>query len=214
MTVSKLMTRNPAYVTIGTPVNDVKALMVRANVSKLPVLDTAGKVVGLVTRNDLTNAAPSQATTLDMYEISYLLSKLRVEKVMHSPVITVQEDCVIEEAARILADNGISCLPVMKDDLLIGMVTERDVFNAAIEMFGMRHNGVRITFLMAEKQGQLATLCTKIAEAGGNIVALVTGEGDDLRTRRCVFKVSNIDKSIIEKIVKDAGAEVEDVREM
>ena len=183
MTVSKLMTRNPAYVTIGTPVNDVKALMIRANVSKLPVLDTAGKVVGLVTRNDLTNAAPSQATTLDMYEISYLLSKLRVEKVMHSPVITVQEDCVIEEAARILADNGISCLPVMKDDLLIGMVTERDVFNAAIEMFGMRHNGVRITFLMAEKQGQLATLCTKIAEAGGNIVALVTGEGDDLRTR-------------------------------
>lgn len=214
MTVSKLMTRNPAYVTIGTPVNDVKALMVRANVSKLPVLDSAGKVVGLVTRNDLTNAAPSQATTLDMYEISYLLSKLRVEKVMHAPVITVEEDCVIEEAARILADNGISCLPVMKDDLLIGIVTERDVFNAAIEMFGMRHKGVRITFLMAEKQGQLATLCTKIAEAGGNIVALVTGEGDDIRNRRCVFKVSNIDKSSIEKIIKDTGAEIEDVREM
>ena len=120
MIVASVMKRNPIFIRPDMSVNDAKALMMKEKVGKLPVLNKANRLVGILTKKDLVNAGPSAATTLDMYEISYLLSKLKVEKVMSTDVTTVQQSEVVEEAARIMADKDIGCLPVMKDDLLVG----------------------------------------------------------------------------------------------
>ena len=135
MIISSIMRKNPIFIRPDTSLTDAKALMVKENIGKLPVLDKDDRLVGLVTKKDLEHAEPSEATTLDMYEISYLLSKLKVEKIMIKNVITVQENEVIEEAARIMADNDIGCLPVMRNSLMVGIITESDLFEAFVDMF-------------------------------------------------------------------------------
>ncbi len=213
MIVGSMMTKNPVYVSPDLSVNDARELMTKEKIGRLPVLDRNNRLVGIVTKKDLVRAGPSAATTLDMYEISYLLSKLKVEKVMERKVIPVEETEVVEEAARIMADNDIGCLPVMKGILMVGIITEKDLFRVFVDMFGARHPGVRITFSLSERPGELAKLTQAIADRGGNIVALVTGEGDDAAMRRCTCKIGGLNRADAEAVVKTVGAELEDIRE-
>jgi acetoin utilization protein AcuB len=214
MNVSKIMTRNPVFIHPDLSLSDTRSLMDREKVSHLPVLNKNNELAGLITRTDLHNAGPSPATSLDMYEISYLLAKLTVEKVMIKNVITVQEDEVVEEAARIMADKGIGCLPVMRGPLLAGIVTDSDIFRFFINAFGARHRGVRITVNFKDKPGQIAAFAGTVAEKGGNIVAFVTSEGDDIAHRRATLKITGVSRAVVEAATGAMdGAGIEDIRE-
>ncbi|MDR0389575.1 MAG: CBS domain-containing protein [Spirochaetaceae bacterium] len=219
MIISRVMTKNPVCVHPDMSVNDARALMDKENIGKLPVLDKDNKLIGIVTKKDMLKAGPSPATTLDMYEISYLLSKLKIEKVMEKNVITVDENEVVEEAARIMADKDISCLPVMRrsgasGELLVGIITGTDLFRVFVNAFGARHPGIRITLNMTEKPGQLAHFAGAIAEKGGNIVAFVSSEGDDLSHRRGTIKITGLSRADVEAAAQALpGTEIEDLRE-
>ena len=212
MIVASVMKRNPIYVRPDVSLTEAKSIMDKANIGKLPVLDKNDRLVGIITRKDLAKASPSDATTLDIFEIGYLISKIKVEKIMSKNVVSVQENEVVEEAARIMEDSDIGCLPVLKGDLLVGIITESDLFREFVDMFGTRYKGVRITAILNEKPGQLATFTAFIAEAGGNIVSLVTSEADDLTKRCCTCKVTGLSKDAVEDAFKKTGAEITDVR--
>lgn len=212
MIVSKVMTKKPQFVRPQTSVNDVKELMTKAKIGKLPVLDDKDRLVGIITKKDLVQSSPSSSTTLDMYEISYLLSKLKAEKIMTKSVITIQETEVVEEAAKIMADKDIGCLPVLKGSLLVGIITESDLFRCFVEMFGARYSGVRVIFCLDEKPGQLAKFTDKVAKASGNIVSIVTGDCEDGNRRQCTVKVSGISEDIMVNILKELDAVIEDLR--
>ncbi len=214
MKISKIMTRNPVITHPELSLTDARSLMDKEKISHIPVLNKNNELVGLITRADLLKAGPSPATSLDMYEISYLLSKLTVEKIMEKKVITVQENEVVEEAARIMADNGIGCLPVLNGSLLTGIITDTDIFHFFINAYGARHKGIRITVNFKEKRGQLAAFAGAVAERGGNIVAFVTSEGDDVAHRRATFKITEISRAAVEEAAGIIdGAEIEDIRE-
>jgi acetoin utilization protein AcuB len=213
MIISRVMTKNPVTVHPDMSVTDVRSLMDKEQIGHLPVLDKNNNLVGILTKKDLLKAGPSGATSLDMYEISYLLSKLKVEKIMVKDVITVEENDVVEEAARIMADKDIGCLPVVKGDLLVGIITETDLFHVFIKAFGARRPGVRITLHVAEKPGQLEKLTHAIAVKGGNIIALVSSEGDDPDHRRITIRIAGMSRSDIEESVSAiSDAELEDIR--
>lgn len=185
--------------------------MMENKFSKLPVVDY-GKLVGIVTKNDLLKAEPSLATTLDMFEIGYLLSKLTVKKVMMTNVITVSPDEVVEEAARIMVDNEISCLPVVKDDALIGIITESDLFNLFTDMFGARQKGVRVVAFVDDKPGQLAKVTKEISDLNANIISAVTTK-HDVDNRLCItLKATGIEESKMKSIFENCGFEVQDLR--
>jgi acetoin utilization protein AcuB len=132
---------------------------------------------------------------------------------MEKNVISVDENEVVEEAARIMADKGIGCLPVVKGTLLVGIITDTDLFHVFINAFGARHPGVRVTFNMMEKPGQLARLAGAIADKGGNIVAFISSEGDDLSHRRGTLKVTGITLADVQAItVNFPDLELEDIR--
>jgi len=208
------MKRNPVFINPELSLTDARSIMDREKIGHLPVLNKNKELVGLISRVDLIKAGPSPATSLDMYEISYLLAKLKVDKVMVKNVISVQESEVIEEAARIMADKGIGCLPVMSGNLLVGIVTDKDIFHFFINAFGARHQGIRLTINFKERPGQLAAFAGAVAEKGGNIVAFVSAEGDDLAHRRGTLKITGISRADVEAIVKILdGAEIEDIRE-
>jgi acetoin utilization protein AcuB len=182
MLVKERMTRNPIFIRPDTPVTDAQALMKREKIHHLPVLDKEEKLVGIVTEKDLLYASPSVATTLSVYEMTSLLAKLKVEKVMSREVISIAEDVPLEEAARIMADRGIGGLPIVRGKALVGMITESDLFRIFIELFGARQKGVRISMTMPNKKGALAEITSAVSRAGGNIIALGTYLGEDPST--------------------------------
>jgi acetoin utilization protein AcuB len=208
------MTRNPITITPDKSVSDANELMRREHIHSLPVLDKDGELVGIATDSDIRKASPTNATTLDRYEINYLLAKVKVNKVMEKHVITVDEEEVVEEAARIMVDRHISCLPVMRDSLVVGIVTQTDLFKVLIDLFGARKPGVRISLQVGDKKGQLAKLTELISNKGGNIISLITASGDDLQHKREVIRIAGMGLEDVKQVVTEVGdAEIEDIRE-
>ena len=153
MLVGKRMTRNPITVKPDLPIAEALEWMRREKVRRFPVVDKAGKLVGIVTRPDLLYASPSPATSLNVWEVTYLLSQVKVADVMTKDVITIAEDCPLEEAARVMDDNKIGSLPVMRGDMVVGIVTESDLFKVFLEVFGARQKGMRLTALAPNFKG-------------------------------------------------------------
>lgn len=213
MKVGQRMTRNPITITPDVTVPEAQAIMRREKIHRLPVLDGEGKLAGIVTALDLIHASPSPASSLDIYEMHYLLSKLHVDKVMNKNVITVTEDLPIEEAARIMVDNKISGLPVMRNGVLVGIITETDLFKLFIELFGARHKGIRLTLLLPEKMGELARLSEAITRCGGNIVSFAIFEGEDPTNGYCTLKVTGVEKDILLQAIAPTVEKVVDVME-
>jgi acetoin utilization protein AcuB len=213
MTVSRCMTKNPITVHQDVSVPDAQSILRREKIHRLPVLDKNDKLIGIVTSGDLLHATPSSGTALDIYELNYLIAKLKIEKIMTKKVITVAEDLPIEEAARTMADNDISGLPVLRGDVLVGIITESDIFKLFISLFGARHSGIRLTVLIPEKRGELAAVAGAIAKIGGNIISLATFEGEDLTNSYCTLKVEGLDRKKLVDALSPLVERIIDVRE-
>ena len=145
MLVHERMTKHPITITEDVPINQALQFMRDQNVRRLPVLNKKGELVGIVSERDLLYASPSPVTSLSIYELHYLVSKITVSEVMTKDVITVSEYTPLEEAARIMADNKIGSLPVVRDGeapllrhRLVGIITESDLFKIFTEILGAR----------------------------------------------------------------------------
>ena len=127
--------------------------------------------------------------------------------------LVIQQDTPLEEAARMMVDNHISGLPVMRGNTLVGMITESDLFKVFLELLGARAWGLRVTIKIQEGRGVLARLTQQLAERGANIVALGTFWGDDPTNREIAFKVQGIERKELEQILAALDAELLDMRE-
>ena len=212
MLVADRMSKPPVTVRDDIGVDEALSLMHSENVRRLPVVDRQGKMVGIVSELDLLKVSPSPATTLSIYEIPYLLSRIKMKDVMTTDVISVTEETTLEDAARIMADSKIGGMPVLRDDGLVGIITETDLFKIFIELFGAREKGVRLTMLVPEMKGELAKIATEVASRGGNIVALGTFLGEDPTNRLCTVKVEGVPKEELVAALKPLVLEVIDAR--
>ncbi|MBC7231823.1 MAG: CBS domain-containing protein [Chloroflexi bacterium] len=213
MLVRERMTHNPITIREDTSLYDALKVMRDNKVRRLPVLNKEGKLVGIVSEKDLLYASPSPATSLSVWEINYLTSKITVRELMTKNVITICEDCPLEEAARIMVDNKIGGLPVMRGDQLVGIITETDLFKIFLELLGARTQGTRFTLLVPDKKGMLASMAQEIAQMGGNIVALGTFLGEDPTNRLITLKVQDVDKEELWPKLEKLGIKLVDVRE-
>ena len=125
MFVGERMSRPVITVAPETPVHDALAMFKKEHIRRAPVIKD-GKLLGIVTENDLLNASPSPATTLSVWEMNYLMSKVTVKHVMSKKVKTIDVDTPIEEAARIMTDSEIGGMPVTREGKIVGMITETD----------------------------------------------------------------------------------------
>jgi acetoin utilization protein AcuB len=206
------MTQNPYTVEKSTPVTDAQTIMQREKIHRLPVIQ-GQKLVGIVSEKDLLYATPSPATTLNVYEMNNLLSKLKVESVMTKDVLSVEPSTLVEDAARKLVDNDIGGLPVVETNKLVGIVTESDLFRLLIDLFGTRKPGVRATLRVPERPGELADTTRAIADAGGNVISMGTFSGNDMSNAVMTLKVEGLGKEKLLSILEPLVVEVMDVRE-
>ena len=212
MLVGERMKHPVITITPDMPIGDALNLMRREHIRRTPVVKD-GKLVGMISEKDLLNASPSPATSLSVWELNYLISKITVNGVMNKKVFTVTEDTPIEEAARIMADNKIGGLPVMRGDHIVGIITETDLFKIFLELMGARYAGVRVTILVREARGQLAKISQAITNAGGNFVAFGMFQGEDSSNRMVTFKVDGLSKDQVKAIVEPIVEGIVDLRD-
>jgi acetoin utilization protein AcuB len=214
MLVGERMSHPVITVHPDTSLQDALHLMHTEHIRTLPVIDKRGSLVGIVAERDLIQASPSEATSLSVWEVSYLLSKVTIQKLMTAKVITVNEDTPLEEAARIMADHKITGLPVVRGDKLVGIITETDLFRIFLELFGAREKGVRVSGIIADEPGKLSEISTAICAAGGNIVAVGTIMGQSSSDRELTIKVDGIEEAALLKVIEPHILSLVDVRSM
>jgi acetoin utilization protein AcuB len=211
MLVRDRMKQPVLTVSPDSPIHEALSLMKRQDFHHIPVLEN-GELVGIVANEDLVFASPSPATSLSIWEMSYLLSQITVREVMTKNVITVDEDTPIEEAALLMAEHKIGSIPVMRDDLLVGIITETDLFNLFPELLAVHQSGIRATFLVKDEPGQLAKVTREIAEHGGNFISFVQFAGEDQATRLVTIKVAGLPLQKVQDCLELIVEKVIDIR--
>lgn len=211
MLVGERMSRPVITVPPEMPVIDAISLMKTNNIRRTPVTKNE-KMIGIVSDRDLLNASPSRTTSLSVWEINYLLTKITISEVMTKTVLTVTEHTPIEEAALIMAENKIGGLPVMHDQELVGIITETDLFKVFLELLGAREEGVRVTAMIPEKPGMLASITQKIAKAGGNFIAFGQFKGQDVASFLLTFKVEGLNEKQVRELLDPVVLRITDIR--
>jgi acetoin utilization protein AcuB len=213
MLVKDRMSKPPITIRENVGVEDALQLMHNEDIRRLPVVDKQGKMVGIVSELDLLKVSPSPATSLSVYEIPYLLAKIKMSDVMTKDVISVTENTPLEEAARVMADNKIGGLPVTQDGKVVGVITETDLFKTFLEMLGGREEGVRISMFVPDEEGMLAKITGKISDMGVNITALSTIRGKDPSEYLVTIRVEEeADQDALIVAMQEMGLTLEDAR--
>ena len=185
MFVGERMSSPVISVTPETPIHDALVMFKKEHIRRAPVIKD-GKLVGIVSQGDLLNASPSPVSSLSVWEMNYLISKVTVKQVMTKKVKSIDVNTPIEEAARIMADSKIGGMPVMRSGVIAGMITETDLFKILLELMGAREKAIRVSALVEDKPGQLAKVTKAIADAGGNFVSFGIFSGPDTSSKMLI----------------------------
>jgi acetoin utilization protein AcuB len=179
MRVKNRMTPNPIVANPKTNYNDALRLMKQNHIKHLPIVNEKGNPVGIVTQTNMAHAAPSPVTTLNVFEIVSYLDNVTMETIMASPVLAVDESCSITNAANFMLTNEIDSLLVMRDEILVGIITIADIFKTFIEMTGGGQAGSRIEARLPNQKGHLAPFIQALSNAGSYIVSLALSGNEE-----------------------------------
>ncbi|MGT2666293.1 CBS domain-containing protein [Streptococcus rifensis] len=168
MAVKDFMTKKVIYVSPETTVASAADLMREHGIHRLPVIEN-DKLVGLVTEGTIAEASPSKATSLSIYEMNYLLNKTKVGQIMINDVITVSKLASLEDAVALMLTHSIGVLPVVDHDMISGIITDKDVFKAFLEVSGYGEDGVRVRLIADNGIGVLEKIIHLISEENLNI---------------------------------------------
>lgn len=208
MYVKNRMTKDPITIVANAPISDAVALMKEKNLKRVPVLE-GDKVVGVLTQSDIQRVSPTKATSLSIFEINYLLSKLTVKEAMTKSPVTVESSSLLEEAAIIMREQRIGTLPVTEKGKLVGIITESDIFDAFIDLLGFKDVGSRITVEVQDVPGVMAHIAGIYKSFGINIshIAVYKENG----TSDIVIRSEAVETEELQKRLAENGYKIKHV---
>jgi acetoin utilization protein AcuB len=203
MLVKNWMNTNVVTIDIDGSMQDAIRLLKENNIRMLPVMKK-GELVGIITDRDLKQASASDATTLEIHELLYLVSKIKVGAIMTKAPITVHPDHTIEEVAQILLEKKISGVPVVDDTgQLVGTITQSDVFKVLVSLTGINTRGITFAFLLEDKPGSIKEVADIIRKFGGKMASILTSYDKVPEGRRKVYvRMYNIDRTKLPELKK------------
>jgi len=216
MLVKDYMTRHPVMIEPTTSIVEAQGIMAEAKVRHLPVIASGKRLAGLVTRQRM-RIPPTELTSLNVWEITRFLSNLTVADVMvkQEEVITIEPNATLEEAAQTMIENKVGCLPVLKEGIVVGIITEIDMMGQLAKLLGGSVRGVRVTVRVPDKVGEFAKVTNAIASqgwgiyAGGSVPAPKQPGYWDI-----VVKVRDVsEKELVAALEKVEGQQIVDVRQ-
>jgi acetoin utilization protein AcuB len=208
--IKEKMQKNLITISPDASFYEARALIRDKGIRHVPVVDKGGHLVGLVTDRDIREAAPSEATTLSVHELHYLLGKLKVSGFMRpkDKLITITPDVIIEEAVQLMRDHKIGCLPVVEGNRLIGIITETDILDFVVDVFGLKMKGTRLTLALEDAPGVLHGVLEIMKVHNTNLISVVTPAFKVNGKRVVAVRIESHDFENIIRELKEKGYEV------
>jgi len=173
MLIKNWMSRPVVTVSARASMQMARDLMEKHKIRSLPVVQQ-DKVIGLLTDRDVKRASASDATSLDVYELSYLLQGIKVEQIMSADPVTIEYDHTLSEAADLFFKDKIEALPVMAGkDALVGILCPSDVARALLSITSFSQRGIELGIRIADKPGATMALVDVVRNAGGRLASLI-----------------------------------------
>lgn len=201
MLVKNWMSKN--VITIGTDASmqDATGLLKKYRIRMLPVVKK-DKLVGIITDRDLKRASASDATCLEIHELLYLLTKIKVKQIMSQKPISVPMDWTVEETSELLLRNKISGVPVVDEaESVVGVITQSDLFRVLISLTGANNGGIQFAFKLKDRPGSIKEIADVIREFGGQMVSILTSYDKAPEGFRMVYiRMRYIERSKMESL--------------
>lgn len=208
MLIQNWMTADVITVTPETSLLKVGKLMRDNGVRRLPVLDENGRVVGIISDRDVRDASPSKATTLDMYEMHYLLAELKAKDIMTSRPFTVKPTDTVEKAAMLMLDNKFGGLPVVEENgRLAGIISDQDVFKALVSITGVREGGIQIGIEIPNQSGAMKPIFDLLRARGARILSVLSANNKQEGDRRVFLRIRDMESREVEEALIKAVSE-------
>jgi len=209
MLVKNWMSKDVITVDVDDSMHDAVKLLKEKGIRMLPVLKK-GKLVGIVTDRDLKRSAASDATTLDVHELLYLVSKIKVASIMTKDPITVPHNFTVEETAEVLLKNKISGAPVVdQNGDVVGMITQTDLFRVLIALTGVGKGGIQFAFQLEDRPGSIKEVADVIRLYGGRMVSILTSYEDVPEGYRKVFiRMRSIERARLQQLKEELSYKV------
>jgi acetoin utilization protein AcuB len=189
---------------------EARAIIRDKGIRHLPVVDKNNELVGIVTDRDIREAAPSDATTLSIHELNYLLGKLKVSAFMtpKEKLVTITPETIIEKAVQLMHDHKIGCLPIVEGNKLVGIVTETDVLEFFVDVFGLKGEGTRLTIALEDKPGQLYGVLGVVKDRNINVISVVSPQFKVDGKRVAAIRIDTHNPEDVVKGLAEKGYEV------
>jgi len=202
--------RNPITISPEASFFEARNLIHEKGIRHLPVIDKNNHLVGILTDSDIREAAPSDATLLSVQELNYLLGKLKVSAFMtpKQKLITITPDTLVEEAAKLMHDNKIGCLPVLEKEKLYGIFTETDALGHLVDIFGLEQKGTRLSLALEDKPGAMLGILEVLKKHNINIISIVTPSFMVEGKRIAAIRIKTEDYKDVVKDLEKAGYDV------
>lgn len=208
MKIRDLMIKDPITVSPQALLGDAQELMQTHKIRRLPVVQ-GKKLVGFVTRSMLLEAAPSPATSLNMYELNYLLAKMKVEDIMVTDPVTVHPDMPVEEALLLGQEKGIGGFPVVENGELVGVATEGDVVRIITSILGLKEEGVRLTIEgLGKRLSELTEILVILNRHKVPILSMMTMPRPEKKDWLVFMRIRTGDASAVAEDMKKEGFSV------
>ena len=204
MLVKNWMSKKVITVDANDSMRDAMKLLKEHDIRMLPVMKK-GKIVGILTDRDLKKASASNATSLEVHELLYLLTKIKVKDIMTRDVITVPPDFTVEESAQVLQKNKISGAPVVHaNGQLVGTITQTDLFRVLISLTGVGNGGIQFGFQVKDRPGSIKEVADIIRSYGGRMVSILSSYDEVPEGYRKVYiRMRGIKRSELQKLIQE-----------
>jgi acetoin utilization protein AcuB len=202
MLIENWMTKDVVTATPETSMMKASKIMKEKSISRLPVVDDKGVLLGIVSDRDIKDASPSKATTLDMHELYYLLSEIKLKDIMTKKVVTIKTGETVDSAAAIMLEHKIGGMPVIDgEDKVVGIVTDSDIFKVLVRITGVLEGGVQIGVRLPNQPGGLVPVLDYLKNHGARLMSLLTAcEPADVGKRDVYIRIRDMDKTALTKL--------------
>ena len=208
MIVARRMMRSPVFLDEDDSMKTAMDTLKDREIRHLPVLKGGAKLVGILTETDIKQASPSPATALEIREVYYLLDKIKVKQIMTKRPYTISPTAPIEEAAMVMRDKKIGCLPVLEEGRLVGILTETDILDAFIESMGVRGPGHRIELVLPTMGRGLFEVLKLLKDFDANIVSMATTFHDDPERKVLVLRIETKSYKVLKTALRKSGYDI------
>lgn len=202
MLIADWMTKDVITITTERSMMKVSKVMKDKEISRVPVVDEAGKILGIVSDRDVKDASPSKATTLDMHELYYLLSEIKIKDIMTRKPVTIRVDETVEKAAVLMLEGNFGGLPVLdENDVVVGIITDTDIFKVLVEISGIYEGGSQVCLQISTEAGSLAPVLDFLKESGARIMSVMTHNvAEEAGMKNVYIRIRDMEKGAFKRL--------------